>query len=97
MRVIDKHKALGAVRGLTFADCVRFFGERTAREQRIAQLARARLKREGELEIDDVTVVSEGEDNGAYVMAWVWLDFSGAPGFSKEPVEPSRPSARLRA
>lgn len=30
--------------------------------------------REGELEIDDDAVVSHGEDRGAYVMAWVWIE-----------------------
>lgn len=29
--------------------------------------------REGALEVDDNAVVSESEDGGAYVMAWVWV------------------------
>lgn len=29
--------------------------------------------RDGELEIDDNTIVSVSEDPGAYVMAWVWV------------------------
>lgn len=32
---------------------------------------------EGVLEIDDDSVISEGEDNGAYVQAWLWVDFYG--------------------
>ncbi len=32
---------------------------------------------EGELEIDDNAVVSYGGDNGAYVQAWLWVDFAG--------------------
>jgi len=32
---------------------------------------------DGELEIDDNAVVSHGEDNGAYVQAWVWVGFGG--------------------
>jgi hypothetical protein len=31
---------------------------------------------EGELEIDDNAVVSYGGDNGAYVQAWLWVDFA---------------------
>ncbi|MDG9928774.1 MULTISPECIES: hypothetical protein [unclassified Pseudomonas] len=30
--------------------------------------------REGEVEIDENAVVSIGEDDGAYVQAWVWVD-----------------------
>jgi hypothetical protein len=40
--------------------------------------------RDGELEIDDNAVVSHGEDNGAYVQAWVWVGFGGTR-FDKEP------------
>ena len=29
--------------------------------------------REGELEIDDTAPVSMGDDDGAYVQAWVWV------------------------
>jgi hypothetical protein len=40
--------------------------------------------RDGELEIDDNAVISHGEDNGAYVQAWVWVGFSGTR-FDKDP------------
>jgi hypothetical protein len=30
--------------------------------------------REGELEIDPASVVSKGDDPGAYVMVWLWID-----------------------
>jgi hypothetical protein len=30
--------------------------------------------REGQVEIDDNAIVSKGEDAGAYVMGWVWVD-----------------------
>jgi hypothetical protein len=69
---------------LNFADCVEFFGERDDRQRRIADLARQRVTHEGELEIDDRTVISEADDNGSYVMAWVWLDFGGVRGLDKE-------------
>lgn len=42
-----------------------------------------RYVRDGEVEIDNPgegkTVISASDDNGAYVMAWVWADFSGTP------------------
>ena len=47
------------------------------RRQQILELARATLVREGELEFDDDAIVSEGNDNGAYLQAWAWVDFGG--------------------
>lgn len=50
-----------------------------AREERIRELAREQHQVDGEVEIDDViggAEISEGDDNGAYVRAWVWVDFS---------------------
>ncbi|WP_448205357.1 hypothetical protein [Azospirillum sp. sgz302134] len=32
---------------------------------------------EGELEINDCSIVSEGSDNGAYVQSWLWVPFRG--------------------
>lgn len=32
-----------------------------------------------DVETDDDVKVSEGDDNGAFVQAWVWVDFSGTP------------------
>lgn len=50
----------------------------TDRTQRIVQLAKQhRLVSDGELEVDDNATISEGDDNGAYVQAWLWVDFSG--------------------
>lgn len=54
--------------------------EQQMHEEVIRQMARAQhhtRSREGELEIDEEAVVSEGYDNGAYVAAWVWVDFTG--------------------
>lgn len=44
----------------------------------IAGLAEA-YAREGEIEFDAITAaeISEGDDNGAYVRAWVWVSFEG--------------------
>jgi len=39
--------------------------------------------KEGELEIDSDAKVSEGDDNGAYVQAWVWVSFADTE-FDKE-------------
>ena len=42
----------------------------------IRNMARTRYSCEGETEIDRNAKVSEGDDNGAYVQAWVWVDFT---------------------
>lgn len=47
-----------------------------AREQQIFDIAKERFEREGDLEFDN-PCVSEGDENGAYVQCWKWLDFSG--------------------
>ena len=47
------------------------------RRQKVLELGRATLAREGELEFDDDAIASEGDDNGAYLQAWVWVDFGG--------------------
>jgi hypothetical protein len=39
---------------------------------------------DGQLEIDEDAVVSFGGDNGAYIQAWLWVDFEGT-ALSKEP------------
>ena len=30
-----------------------------------------------EVEIDQNATISEGDDNGAFVQAWLWVDFAG--------------------
>lgn len=60
------------------------------RVQQIIDLAKENWQEEGGIEIDDsggvdlgdghyvdIPVVSEGDDNGAYVRAWVWVCFEG--------------------
>jgi hypothetical protein len=37
------------------------------------QRAEDTLHRDGEVEIDDGALVSNGDDAGAYVQAWVWV------------------------
>jgi hypothetical protein len=47
------------------------------RTEEILRLAKDQHHKDGEIEIDDGSTVSEGDDNGAYVQAWVWVDFTG--------------------
>ena len=49
----------------------------------IIELAREQREQEGAVEIDDNATLSEGNDNGCYVQAWVWVDFDGTK-FDKE-------------
>lgn len=51
--------------------------EAIQREGEIREMARDEHQREGEVEIDDNAILSEGDDNGTYVQAWVWVDFAG--------------------
>ena len=59
--------------GLTFAACIEAFAPQTADEKIYAEYARTSSAASGECEIDEPTVVSMGEDPGAYVMAWLWI------------------------
>jgi hypothetical protein len=59
--------------GLGFGTCVAEFGA-GAEEASLIERAREQYVHEGEVEIDDDPVVSRGDDNGAYVMAWVWVE-----------------------
>lgn len=43
-------------------------------DQELIQRAKLLYHEEGEVEVDDNTVVSRGRDGGAYVQAWVWVD-----------------------
>lgn len=46
-------------------------------EHDVRNMAREQWSEEGTLEIDDNAVISDGDDNGAYVQAWVWVSFAG--------------------
>jgi len=50
--------------------------EELERIEKIKNLAPMR-HREGEFDFDPVPVVSEGDDNGAYIQCWIWVDFCG--------------------
>ena len=41
--------------------------------------ARLTYQRDGEIEIDDGAAVSRGDNYGAYVQAWVWVDVDDLP------------------
>lgn len=56
------------------------------RGPRIVDLAKMQCHKDGECEVDDGAAVSEGNDNGAYVQAWVWVDFEGTD-LDKEAVQ----------
>lgn len=75
----DKLKALAAIEGLTFADCLTFFDAKASdRDRAIA----AMVDTTDELEVDQA-ILSEGEDNGSWVNAWTWVPFAGTE-FDKE-------------
>jgi hypothetical protein len=57
----------------------------------IIELAREQREIEGAVEIDDKALLSEGNDNGCYVAAWVWVDFAGTQ-FDKEKEENNEPT-----
>lgn len=49
------------------------------RENAIRRMAEESFHRDGELEIDAGALLSEGDDNGTYLLAWRWVDFAGTP------------------
>lgn len=52
----------------------------TARDREVVALAHTLFDDEGETEIDPTASVSDtGEENGAYVQAWLWVSFDGTP------------------
>lgn len=52
-----------------------------ARRQAVVALVK---HEDGVLELDTDARISEGDENGAYVQCWVWVDFAGTP-LDKEP------------
>jgi len=53
------------------------------RRLEIIDLAREQHPQAGVIEIHDNATLSEGNDNGCYVAAWVWVEFAGTK-FDKE-------------
>ena len=64
---------------LTIADCVEAAGAAQNYPDRVAEIVAMAggASTEGETEVDDNAIVSEGDDNGAYVSAWVGVSFVG--------------------
>lgn len=73
---------IGEENALRVAALIRANRTLTDREEAILDLAGS--GQDGEAEIEPNAIVSEGEDNGAYVEAWVWVSFDGTP-LDKEP------------
>jgi hypothetical protein len=48
-----------------------------SRRKLILEMASKLHENEGTLEIDSNAKLSEGDDNGTYVQAWVWVPFAG--------------------
>lgn len=57
--------------GGEIGDCIRVFA--TPNTHPLVEAAREK-HRDGEVEFDDHVVLSEGEDSGAYALAWVWVE-----------------------
>ena len=57
----------------------------------IIELAREQREIEGAVEIDYNALLSEGNDNGCYVAAWVWVDFAGS-NFDKQKEQDNEPT-----
>ncbi len=65
------------------SDC---YAEADDRRLEIVELARNEHQKDGEAEIDDNAQLSEGNDNGCYVQAWVWVGFSGTHDHGRGPL-----------
>jgi hypothetical protein len=62
-----------------FSGALTHYAEKQRREEpeldKYVSKARDQHHRDGELEIDDPgVIVSKGDDTGAYVSAWVWVE-----------------------
>lgn len=68
-----------AAAGGTFAECKEYFGVATEADA-YASTAKTLYTREGAVEFDEITVLSKADD-GAYVMAWVWVGNSDLPKY----------------
>ena len=57
--------------------------EELKRREKLREMADQHFSESEGLEIDGDAATSEGDDNGAYVAAWLWVDFAGTE-FDKE-------------
>lgn len=51
--------------------------EEQQRTQAILDIASDQCLFNDECELDETIAISEGDDNGAFVRAWVWVSFDG--------------------
>lgn len=56
----------------------------TITDEQYRMQARSQYGLEGCIEIDDTALVSRGDDPGAYVQAWVWVDDLNVRGITHE-------------
>jgi hypothetical protein len=63
--------------GLSFSDVVQLIGD-TSTDPYAVAAGQHDLLEEGTLEVDLPTIVSRGGDDGAYVMAWLWVSNEAA-------------------
>ncbi|MHB1665971.1 hypothetical protein [Thiomonas sp.] len=70
----DLREALRALKdqGLMFSDVIAVYGQ-TPEEDPYLMAAKLASK-DGDLELDDQSIVSRGDDRGAYVLMWKWID-----------------------
>lgn len=78
----DKCDQLAAIEGLTLADCIQFFNNKATLEER-EKAALVAIEDEG-FECDN-SLISEGDDNGCYVLGWRWVSFEGTRFDKGEP------------
>ena len=64
--------------------------ENEDRREVIVEMAKDEHQDDGTCEIDPDAQTSEGSDNGCYVAAWVWVDFTGTPFDKREASQKER-------
>lgn len=76
----DKTEVITALvaNGFEFCDFVPFYAETEDESPFVKAAIEAVANKEGELEVDSPAVVSHGSDDGAYVMAWLWVSNDAA-------------------
>lgn len=90
-RTAQEVRALLDAHGIRFRDCVDAFGA-TRKDNPYVLTAQSLHHNEGEVEIEDTTVLSEA-DEGVWVMAWIWVSKNDAENYP-ERLEELMPAAR---
>lgn len=74
MRKIEDLNRLIDTEGLTFSECITAFASLRDETDLAFVSAAQDQAEEGELEVDDTAITSRADDDeGCYVMAWVWV------------------------